>query len=291
MASYKSVVRQMLRFITRTNLPGRSMLVETLRPFIIPKTRIITQAYDNLVFELDLHDLVQRQIFFEIYDREEIDLLRRVVNEGDIVFDVGGNVGLYAISLAKMVGSAGKVHVFEPIFENMQAICRNVSLNHFEDRVILNLLAIAEKETVIDLYFSSRQDNTGWASIVPSKFRENRLQVQAVNLDTYIRKNDIENVKLIKMDIEGAELYALRGMDTILRKENGPVIYLEINPYLLDKQKVNPADVKKQLVDYGYRLFRYRNKRLIPVSPDMIESQVCNILATKYLRFDRFSGK
>lgn len=77
---------------------------------------------------LDLHDLIQ-QIFFQLYDRSEVAFLSRLLLPGQVVFDVGGNVGLYAISLAQRVGPTGRVHVFEPIPDNLRRIRRNVELN------------------------------------------------------------------------------------------------------------------------------------------------------------------
>lgn len=163
----------------------------------------------------------------------------------------------------------------------MSAIHRNVGLNSYENRVIENPIAVVDYETILELHVPSSRANTGWASIVPTPLRKNSIKVQAINLDTYIQKNDIQNINLIKMDIEGAELRALHGMSTILSGNEPPMIYFEINPFLLEKQGINPIDVKQYLVRFGYRLFKLRHKTLVSVSADTSENSLCNILATK----------
>lgn len=75
MTLYKTALRQILRSFALTRLPGRYILVEVLRPFVVQNTRVVAKAYDDLVFELDLNDLIQRQIFFELSDRDDIDFL------------------------------------------------------------------------------------------------------------------------------------------------------------------------------------------------------------------------
>jgi len=258
------------------------MMIEALRPFIVQDTKIVTNAYGDLIFELDLNDTIQRHIFFELYDRDDLDLLKSLLTEGDVVFDIGGNVGLYTIALAKTVGPSGKVHVFEPIPENILAIHRNVGLNHFENRVIENSVAVTDSETTLELHLPSSRDNTGWASIVSTPSRNSSIKVEAMNLDTYVQRNEIRKIKLIKIDIEGAELLALHGMSTILSDDDPPMIYFEINSPLLEKQKIESNDIKQYLARFGYKLYKLKQKTLIPVSADTPENGLCNILAIKH---------
>jgi FkbM family methyltransferase len=281
MTFYKAALRTVLKPITRAPFPGRYRLVEVLRPLIVQDRPIIAKTSDDLVFELDLNDMIQRQIYFGLYDKADVSFLNRLVKPGDIVFDVGGNIGFYTLNLARKVGTAGKVHVFEPIPENIMAIERNVELNSLQSSVIINPIAVSSVERELQLYISSRSDNSGWASIVASKFRPDCLNVKAISLDAYVAQNDIEHVALIKMDIEGAELQALQGMSQLLGCEDAPMIYFEINPFLLEKQAINPIDVKQFLSSFGFTLYALQKKQMIRVSPAAPEYSLRNILATK----------
>lgn len=280
MGLLKRASRELIKITTRAPLPGSYVLVEALRPLIIEDQPVITRAYGARL-ELDLTDLVQRQIFFELYDREDIPMLRSLLTEGDVVFDVGGNVGLYSVALAQQVAPSGCVHVFEPIPANIQIIRRNVALNGLEDNVVINPVAAAERSTELGLYVNERSGNSGWASVVPSQRRPTRITVTAIDLDTYVRVNHIPRISLIKMDIEGYEYQALRGMTGILRSDVAPVLYLEVNPFLLGKQGLDPVQVKRYLADFGYNLYSLAKGRLTAVDPDRPEAGLRNILAAK----------
>ena len=281
MLAYKNALRYSLRLLTRVPFRGRYLLVENLRPLFLDSRRVVVKNADSLFFDLDLQDEIQRHIFFDLYDRTNAHLLCSLIQPGDIVFDIGGNVGFYTINMAKKVGSLGQVHTFEPILSNVQSIQRNVWLNDFDDFVYVNPYAVSDHEHSIELYISSVKDNTGWASVVPSDRRRESLTVRAVNLDSYILNRKLDPIRLRKMDSEGAELMALRGMKTILGRDDAPIIYIEINPFLLNKQSVNPIEIKEYLAQYGYKLFTYDHNKLAPVSIEEPEKHLRDILAIK----------
>lgn len=281
MNATRAVLRGLIRPITRTGLPGRYQLVEILRPLLVQDDPVIAQTSCGVRLQLDLRDLIQRQIFFDLYDREDLRLLRRLVGEGDVVFDVGGNIGFYTVALARRVGPRGRVHVFEPIPENLEGIRRNVRLNGLDDVVVVNAVAVADRETELELYVPESRDNTGWASIVPSETRQQRLVVRAIALDHYVREEGLERVALIKMDIEGAELQALQGMTDLLGGATAPLLYLELNPYLLAKQEISPVSVKQFLDQLGYTLFAVERDTVVEVPPEGAEQRLRNILASK----------
>lgn len=134
----------------------------------------------------------------------------------------------------------------------------------------MNALAVSDQETTLELHLPATNANSGWASIVQTPLRTNHLSVPTITIDNYISKHGIGRVDLIKMDIEGAELRALHGMRHLLARDDAQVLYVEINPFLLNKQQIEPQTIKRFLVDYGYSLFalgacncsRYRWKPL-----------------------------
>lgn len=105
------------------------------------------------------------------------------------------------------------------------------------------------------------------------------MKVQTISLDQYAREQSVEQIDLIKLDIEGCELAALRGMSELLSHGQIRYLYVEINPFLLERQQVQPETVKAFLASFGYRLYRLSSERLVPVSPHTPENQLCNLLA------------
>lgn len=283
MNSQKVFVRKMLKRVTATRLPGRRTLVELMKPLIVEDQPVRTRAYGGLSFELDLNDLIQRRIFFGLQDNVELKFLTRLVVRGDVVFDMGGNVGLYTVVLARAVGEQGRVYVFEPVPRNVASIKRNVSLNRMQERVTVTQVAVSDRRGEMDLYFSSVLDrsNSGWASLVPDTGRPDRVVVPTIDIDSFIREHGISKVDLIKMDIEGAELSALKGMRNLLSAESAPIIHFEVNPYLLARANTRAEEVKQFLAQAGYKLFTHEGAKLTPVAPDTPEPHQRDLLAAK----------
>lgn len=281
MPAARRILRALLKLLTRKGVPAGSSLVEALRPWLAERQSIVASTRDGAVFDLDLNDRIQRQIFFDVYDRPDIELLRGLLQPGDTVFDIGGNIGFYGITLAQAVAPSGAVHIFEPIPANLQAIRRNVALNGLQRCTIVNPVAVYDQARTLTLYLSNAPGNTGWASITPSERRLTSLAVDAISIDAYVAAHDIAEVRLIKIDVEGAELHVLRGMERLLQRAGAPLIYLEINPFLLRKQQTSPTTIKRYLAERGYTLWALQRGRLAPVAPEEPEQTLRNLLARK----------
>lgn len=281
LSTTKTSVRALLKIFTRTTLPGRYSVIEWLRPLIVENKSVIASTLKGVRFDLDLNDLIQRQIFFDLYDRSEVEYLYKLLSPGDIVLDIGGNIGYYGITLAKAVAPDGHVHIFEPISQNVEAIRRNVVLNGFQKSITVNGCAVTDSPGLLTLYGPEKADNTGWASVVPTKRKPLSVEVKAITIDEYVATENIQTIKLIKMDIEGAELKALHGMQKLLRREDAPIIYFEINTFLLNEQKISPSTLTDYLRSFRYDLFVHEDNDLIPLSTYYSKSEVYNILAKK----------
>jgi FkbM family methyltransferase len=150
----------------------------------------------------------------------EIDFLPKFVRSGDIVVDVGGNHGLYTYHLSRLVGPSGRVHTFEPMPPNLY-ILRHTIHAHGLNNVTVHPKACGEKLERAKFYVpmdhgipelgGARQGNQGLA-----------FECEIVRLDDVIDGG----VSFLKVDVEGAELFVLRGAERILR-ESRPVILFE----------------------------------------------------------------
>jgi FkbM family methyltransferase len=276
---YKPVLRHALRQLVRVPLPGRYMLVEMLRSLISQPTPVHARAYGGLHFMLDLNDRPQRQIFFGLYEPEDIALLRQLLKPGEAFFDVGCNVGLYALIAAGLVGPQGQIHGFEPVPANVTTILRNLELNGLCDRVYVNPVAVGETCGAIELFLPATATESGWASLVRTAGRPYSVTVPMISLDSYIVQHNIVQVDLIKIDVEGAELRVFQGMRALLSSLRPPIIYFEINPFFLQRQQIAAATLKEFVVSFGYRLYAYEQQRLLAVDPHGPEERLRNILA------------
>lgn len=162
------------------------------------------------------------------------------IQDGDVVFDLGANVGYFTLCAAALVGARGAVVAYEPSPSNVQALRHNVLLNNLDERV-----------TVVEAAVSAY---AGTASFDPSENDQSgRLaEAGAVTVSTVRLDEEIDRLGLkpsfVKIDVEGAELDALRGMRATLENAR-PMVLCEIHafPNLEDP-------VPRLLVECGYQV-------------------------------------
>jgi FkbM family methyltransferase len=197
---------------------------------------------------------------FEIRDRVESfrverfggeeDFLRTILDEvraGDTLYDVGACVGMVAIHAARRGAS---VVAFEPDPGYRQRLATNLALNRTAVQVVE--WAVSDSAGEASLY----TDGAGHASpSLRQKGKRGRVTVQTRSIDAALKAGEIQPPDVIKMDIEGAEILALRGMSELLRSPTAPrVIFLEVHSGMLPDFGSSPAEVRALLESSGYRL-------------------------------------
>ena len=221
-------------------------------PLGLFKGQSIIARYDKtLKLRLDLDEWIQQHIyFFGIYDEKGINFLKKILKKGDVFIDIGANIGSYTVIAAKLVENSGEVHAFEPVSGIFDRLIFNIQLNLFEN-IIVNKNAVHENEEWLTLRLSD-QRNLGMSSIFPHGSESGlKEKVKAVSLDEYIKGKKIKKADLIKIDIEGAELYALRGMkETLLNIK--PVVMMEIAQNVLENSIFCSDEIFSFMKDFGY---------------------------------------
>jgi FkbM family methyltransferase len=179
----------------------------------------------------------------------EPDVWKRIMDDvriGDVVVDVGANVGLYAIALAKRVGDSGKVHAFEPDPANFRALDRHCSLNRVTARVVLYQVAVAGTDGRV-AFEAGRgpESHIGGGALVS--------EVDAVRLDSVFVQDHID---ILKIDVEGFEEEVLKGASELLGdRARGPrIIYVEVHPFAWGEVGTTSETLLRLLADYGYRI-------------------------------------
>lgn len=281
----KAGARRCLRLACRYRWRGRYPLVEWLAPRLAESGRLEAVRVGRRAEMLcDVADDVQRQIAYGLYEPDEARIFASSLSEGDVVFDVGANVGYYTILAAERVGPTGLVHAFEAVASNADRLDANVAHNRFAN-VAVNRCAVSDgaSETLrIRIPRRGTSRSTGWASIAiaPSALNE-PTDVPATSLDAYVERERIERVSLVKMDIEGAELMALRGGSRLFSRPDAPRLICEVNGFLLDRIGSSPAELLACLGSYGYRLEAITARGLVPIRPDAGRSGLFNVFAWK----------
>jgi len=199
---------------------------------------------------------------FKAYtDRAERQLLRRILFAGDVVVDVGANIGIYSEFLSRCVGPTGVVHSFEPSpdnFKRLRAATRKLS------NVRLSQAAVGEHSGNSELYLSDKL-NVDHRAYMANGDSRRTVPIEMVALDDYFKPG--ERVDLIKMDIQGYELHALRGANRVLEDHADIKLLVEFWPYGLKQAGANWVDLIAALEQKGMVIQQVSSEGLIPFHP------------------------
>lgn len=212
-------------------------------------------------------------------DAFEISLMRKYIRPGDTVLDIGANIGFYAGLLSGYTGSKGKVHCFEPDvtnFKHLEAYCAGLS------NVSVNNKAVADSTKTLKIY-TSKQLNVDHRTYKPDDY-DQEIDIGAVAIDDYLKG---EPVQFIKMDIQGFELNAAKGMEKTLKNPDLRLLS-EFWPYGMRKAGSSVLEYYALLKQHGFYVYLIGNKTLAELTEekvkglmDLPESDYMNIFASK----------
>jgi FkbM family methyltransferase len=212
-------------------------------------------------------------------DRAERQQLRQVLFDGAVVVDAGANIGIYSRFFARCVGPSGAVHSFEPATDNCErlraATCRlsNVHVTH---------AAVGERSGQSSLYLSDTL-NVDHRSYVTDGFARRTVQIEMVALDDYFKPG--QRVDLIKMDIQGYELHALRGASRVLADNRALKLLVELWPYGLKQAGANWVELIDALTTSNMKVSAITAHGLAPLRSELItETPDCyvNLFASRH---------
>ena len=221
-------------------------------------TVVIKEIAPGVRLFIDLSDhVIGLNILRGQYEPEEIGFVRGLLQPGDSAIDVGGHIGFFTMQMAAAVGPEGRVYAFEPLEANADLLERSITENGFGGRVRFQRAAVGAAPGTATLTFPAETLNSGGAYLLRggcAPLAGNRTsEVPLVALDALDLRRP---VRVIKMDVEGAEPQVLRGAARIL-KEDRPVILSELHPTQLGRASgVSAAEFLAQIAALGYRAHR-----------------------------------
>ena len=185
-----------------------------------------------------------------VYEKRETELVRRIVKRGDVVVDIGANIGYYVVLLAALVGEEGRVYAFEPEPSNYNLLVRNVAVNACQN-VTAELRAVSEMSGSTKLHLAGH-NCVGHA--IHARARAPFMEVKTVGLDGYFQLPGAK-VNFIKMDVEGAEGLALKGMQSLLKENESVKILSEFFPARLNRSEIGAGQFLEMLVAQNFTLY------------------------------------
>jgi FkbM family methyltransferase len=182
---------------------------------------------------------------------EMLKTFQQYLKPGDILIDIGANFGLHTLYAAKLLRNEGRVFAFEPVASNLNLLEKHIALNGLNESITVVSKAVSNsQETSLSFYLPS-EEMTVTASF--NRTGENLLKIEVENtrLDDYWESVNLP-IKLIKIDVEGAELEVLRGAEKVLKKWH-PILVMEVHGFALPDFGSTIQDLTNFLMNLGYQ--------------------------------------
>lgn len=190
----------------------------------------------------------------------ETDLILRLTNQNDIIFDVGANFGWYSVVFGKNIGPGGSVHAFEPLLSVIEDLKNNIKLNNLQN-IVVNFFGLSNTNTRSKIYVPKIY-GTAFASLRRLNYDQNcdEITIFLKTLDDYCQNRKINKIDFIKIDVEGAEALVLNGGKNIFAGPDKPLMLIEIND-LVKNFGFSRSDVVGLIRDFGYEVYEiYKDK-------------------------------
>ena len=214
----RKMIRKLIPSRIREKLVKTNLILTYISGIILPPLpeallRLITKITNRPIFYFytSVIDTIREIYVEEIYEKYHN------VTRGQIIVDIGANVGMFTVKVAKKVGPQGLVISIEPEDANFSLLKKNVQLNSLKN-VILIRKAIGSFKGVEKFLIS---DSSATHSLALSKIRPKKIikviEIEIDTLDNIIQQLGISRIDLLKIDVEGAELEVLKGAEGSLK--------------------------------------------------------------------------
>jgi FkbM family methyltransferase len=206
-------------------------------------------------FHCDLRDAISREVCFAgHYEPQETALVQSILQSGMSFVDVGANWGYFTLLAASLVGPTGRVLSLEPDPRLFPILQENVRRGELNQVTVLQVAAAHEPGTLMLAGYAEDGGNFGVSRIVANSGEEHQVfQVRSDSLDRILHPQGFSSVDLLKMDIEGAEAFAIAGLENSLAEKKIKRLVLELHPAQLAEHGSSITAIVQILQNAGYR--------------------------------------
>jgi FkbM family methyltransferase len=218
-------------------------------------------------------------------------LLRRRLKPGAVAVDAGANIGIHSLAMAAAVGPEGRVFCFEPLPHLASALERSLRLNGFADRARVERTALADRPGEATFHRAAHSPMSSLFAL-PSVAAGDELQVAVTTLDACLPAGS--RVDFVKMDVEGAEPRAWRGMERVIADNPGIEIVLEWSASHFRRSGEDPNAFMAAIQAVGFNAFLVDEGEgpgpLAPVG-DPAALEGTNLLLTRASAFEKAGAR
>lgn len=284
---YLSTLKEKFRALRQDFLSGRLGMFEYLAQRHEFNKLIFEYAQEIKTTDIEKIEIDQREVIFTLkpfnfkmlsdkgcrsapleilnfgsYEKDESSLVFQVVQDGDIILDIGANLGWYSIQLSKRFNNA-VIHAFEPIYQTFSVLEKNIKLNNLIN-VILHNVALGNIEGEADFFYFTGGSAVASRENLLDHRKARKVGCKITTLDSIVSHLDLQKIDFLKCDVEGSELDVIKGGFQSIGKFL-PIIYIELFHGWCKKFGYTPDDVVILLKKLGYKCFKIYNKSLVEI--------------------------
>ncbi len=177
------------------------------------------------------------------------------IRPGAAVADVGAHLGLYSLIAARQTGRSGVVYAFEAAPDTFRYLQGNVERNQLQGIIKPQQMAVADASGELTFHFDVFQPDFSSLRAQRTEAQINAVEVKATSLDDFFLKGDRDRPlpEVLKIDIEGAEMGALKGGERFFAQAR-PTLFIECNPEALSAFGTTPSDLRDKLISMGFSI-------------------------------------
>lgn len=254
---------------------------------------VILTHFEGFILSLPAtdHGMVASYVFNDNIEQGVRLVFRALVRENMTVIDVGAHIGIYTLLASSLVGPSGKVISFEPNPTVFRLLRDNVERTAFRSCVTLHACAVSDQQcerTPFAVFPDSGRDS----SLYPDDDGTNRkmIDVPTVMLDEQIPEG--QRVDVVKIDAEGAEPAALRGMRRLLDQNPDILIFMEFAPVHLQRAGTSPESLLQEIQSKGFHIYAIHDFECTLheiAAAELLQRHSANLLLSRKQQGDRFA--
>lgn len=240
----------------------------------IKEEKLVKTPMGPLIY-VNYWDCVEREIVNGNYERKYIDLFCSKVQERDVVVDVGAYIGYFSLLASERVGDEGCVYAFEPVPRNYERLLRNINENQAKN-IKPFMFGLSDRNEILSIKMPG--DNPGestlseksWTELFTDKeTKKSMVKAKFLPFDEFYKINNVDNVNVIKIDVEGAEFKVVKGMKNTLKHSN-PKLFMEIIPPLIEQIDGSCKELMCLLIDCGFStIYSVESREMVSTKQDV----------------------
>jgi FkbM family methyltransferase len=221
---------------------------------ITPSGIVFTTKQDEIKFlctKADKRTAPFEILNFDEYESDDANLLYQFINDGDVIFDIGANIGWYSMSFSKKFPNS-TIHSFEPLPDTYNQLTQNIAINNLTN-IQANNFGFSNETKTLTFYTSKDTSVSNSANNIADDVHATETTCSVITIDDYIAEK-ILAIDIIKCDVEGAELFVYQGGVKAIEKYK-PIVFTEMLRKWAAKFGYHPNDIIQLFSQLGYHCF------------------------------------